>query len=96
MRYVMKYLENHNIQWLIDLPHNTFRPHNNAKCLVLVLEKSTKQQPQINMAVAEEMGHDHQGKEIYRWDVITKKINKGQLWDDIPIIIEEIAGKYLA
>src|SRR3989344_2713091 len=93
MRYVMKYLENHNIQWLIDLPHNTFRPHNNAKCLVLVLEKSTKQQPQINMAVAEEMGHDHQGKEIYRWDVITKKINKGQLWDDIPIIIEEIAGK---
>lgn len=93
MKYVMNFIENHNIQWLIDLPHNTFRPHNNAKCLVLVLEKNKKQQESINMAVAEEMGHDHQGKEIYRWDIESKQINKNQLWDDIPLIIEEFNEK---
>ena len=42
------------------------------------------------MAVAEEMGHDHQGKEIYRWDLKQNKINKNELWDDIPLIINEI------
>ena len=42
------------------------------------------------MAVAEEIGHDHQGKEIFRWDYIKKEANKTQLWDDIPLIIEEL------
>lgn len=89
MQYVMRYMQRHNIMWVIDLPHNTFRPHNNAKCLVLVLQKNTPQQPQINMAVAEQMGHDHQGKEIYRWDPVTKTINRNEIWDDIKLIIKE-------
>lgn len=82
-----------NITWLIDLPHNTFRPHNNAKCIVIILEKGKPQQERINMAVAEEMGHDHQGKEIYRWNYETGAINKAEVWDDIPLIIDEIRGK---
>jgi type I restriction enzyme M protein len=93
MGYVLEFIQKHNITWMIDLPHNTFRPHNNAKCLVLVLEKNKKQQKYINMVVAEEMGHDHQGKEIYRWDPITMKVDKSQLWDDIPLIIGEIKSK---
>ena len=86
---VMQFMEKHNIKWIIDLPHNTFRPHNNAKCIVIVLQKSTKQNKNINFAVAEEMGHDHQGREIYRWNPVTQKVNHDQLWDDIKIILEE-------
>jgi type I restriction enzyme M protein len=90
-RYVLHYmLRNNNVTWMLDLPHNTFRPHNNAKCVVIVLEKNKPQQEEINMAVAEEIGHDHQGKEIFRWDYIKKEANKTQLWDDIPLIIEEL------
>jgi len=89
-RYVLEYIQkNNNITWVIDLPHNTFRPHNNAKCVVIILEKNRPQQAKINMAVAEEMGHNHQGKEIYRWDYKTKSINRDELWDDIPLILKE-------
>lgn len=93
-RYVLHYmLRNNNVMWMLDLPHNTFRPHNNAKCVVIVLEKNRPQQEEINMAVAEEIGHDHQGKEIFRWDYIKKEADKSQLWDDIPLIIEELESK---
>lgn len=93
-KYVLNYLlKDNNITWLIDLPHNTFRPHNNAKCVVVILEKNVKQQKMINMAVAEEMGHNHQGKEIYRWDFKTKTINRTEIWDDIPLILNEINQK---
>jgi type I restriction enzyme M protein len=90
MQFVMQFMQRHNIMWMVDLPHNTFRPHNNAKCLVLILQKNRPQQEFINMAVAEQMGHDHQGKEIYRWDPVTKKINRKEVWDDIRLIIEEV------
>ena len=87
--YIRQFLAQHNIYCLIDLPHNTFRPHNNAKCIAVFLERDVPQQKNIMMCVAEEIGHDHQGKEIYRWDYETHK-NTGEIWDDIPAIIEEI------
>lgn len=88
-RYVMDFMRAHNIQWIIDLPHNTFRPHNNAKCIAIVLQKNVPQQKTINMAVAEEMGHDHQGKPIYRWDFHKKRLSS-EIWDDIALIIDEV------
>lgn len=88
-RFVMQFMERCNIQWIIDLPHNTFRPHNNAKCIVVILQKSVKQGKNINFAVAEEMGHDHQGKEIYRWNPVTQQVDAQRLWDDIQLIMEE-------
>lgn len=89
-RYVLHYmLKNNNVTWMLDLPHNTFRPHNNAKCVVIILEKNKPQQEEINMAVAEEIWHDHQGKEIYRWDYKKKEVDKSSFWDDIPLIIKE-------
>ncbi|GAW90721.1 N-6 DNA methylase [Flavobacterium psychrophilum] len=95
-RYVLHYmLKNNNVTWMLDLPHNTFRPHNNAKCIVIILEKNRPQQEEINMAVAEEIGHDHQGKEIYRWDYLKKEANKTELWDDIPLIINEFEKNHL-
>lgn len=71
-----------NIKWIIDLPHNTFRPHNNAKCCAIIIEKGKPQQEYINMAVAEYIGHDHQGKPIYNTDKSIK--------DDTTQIIKEI------
>jgi type I restriction enzyme M protein len=95
IRYVLEYiLKNNNLTWAIDLPHNTFRPHNNAKCLAVIIEKNRPQQDRINMAVIEQMGHDHQGKEIYRWDDKLKQIDKSQLWDDVPLVINEFENKF--
>ena len=89
-RYIMDYLQNNNnIIWVVDIPHNTFRPHNNAKCIIVILEKNKPQGKKINMAVAEQMGHNHQGKEIYRWDYKRNLIDKNALWDDIPLILKE-------
>ena len=88
-RFVMQFIEQCNIQWIIDLPHNTFRPHNNAKCVAIILQKSAKQAERISLAVAEEMGHDHQGKEIYRWDPVVQSVDPRRLWDDIQLIMEE-------
>lgn len=95
-KYVLNYLlKDNNVKWLIDLPHNTFRPHNNAKCIIVILEKKKSQQEIINMAVAEEMGHDHNGKVMYRWNYATKKTDKNSVWDDIPLIINEVnRGKF--
>lgn len=87
--YVMQFMAQHNIFCLIDLPHNTFRPHNNAKCIAVFLEKNVPQQEKIMMCVAEEVGHDHQGKELFRWNHKLKK-SSNELWDDIPLIINEI------
>ena len=42
-----------NIMWVIDLPHDTFRPHNNAKCCAVIIQKGVEQQEYINMAVAQ-------------------------------------------
>ena len=90
-RYVLDYmLKGNNVKWVVDLPHNTFRPHNNAKCICIILEKNVKQSKFINMAVAEQIGHNHQGKEIYRWDYEKKCVNKDELWDDIPRIVKEL------
>ncbi|PAF50315.1 N-6 DNA methylase [Helicobacter sp. 13S00477-4] len=74
--------KNNNILWIIDLPHNTFRPHNNAKCCAIVIQKGMPQQEYINMAVAEYIGHDHQGKPIYD--------DNKQIKDDTFQIIKEI------
>lgn len=85
---VMEYMfKDNNITHIIDLPHNTFRPYNNAKCIILILVKGEKQQSKIKMAVAEQMGHDHQGKSIFRLDENGKETN--ELWDDIAEIIKE-------
>ncbi|PIZ63875.1 DNA methyltransferase [Candidatus Saccharibacteria bacterium CG_4_10_14_0_2_um_filter_52_9] len=90
-RYVLEYMKkNNNFIAVIDLAHNTFRPYNNAKTVLLILEKNRPQQENIVMAVSEEIGHDHQGKPIYRYD---KKAHvfTNEIWDDTEIIRKELA-----
>lgn len=73
-----------NIRWVIDLPQDTFRPHNNAKCCAIIIQKGVPQQPHINMAVMEAIGHNHQGKPKYKEDGTT-------LDDDTAAATAEIA-----
>lgn len=89
---VRDFIFKHNIQWIIDLPHNTFRPHNNAKCIAIVIQKNIKQQEKVNMAVAEYIGHDHNGKPLYKYDT-DKHIYTKEILDDTEEIIKEIEGK---
>ena len=89
-KYIIEYIKKgNNIKAVVDLPHNTFRPHCNAKTLLLVLEKGRPQQDKITFAVAEEMGHNHQGRPIYRFDE-EKQIFTNEIWDDTKKIREEL------
>jgi type I restriction enzyme M protein len=90
VRYVLNYLKNgNNIIAIIDLAHNSFRPYNNAKTVLVVLEKGKKQQSKIVMAVAEEIGHDHNGKPIYKYNNLDHKFSDN-IWDDTKIIQKEL------
>lgn len=89
---VRDFIFQHNIQWIIDLPHNTFRPHNNAKCIAIVIQKNTPQQSKINMAVAEYVGHDHNGKPLYKYDK-ERNVYTNEILDDTKEIIREIKLK---
>lgn len=89
-RYVLDFMrKNNNFIALIDLAHNTFRPYNNAKTILLVLEKGREQQSKIIMGVAEEIGHDHNGKPIFRYDEENHKFTD-IIWDDTEIIRKEL------
>jgi len=37
-----------------------------------------------------EMGHDHNGKPIYKWDHNTQTVNKNEIWDDVANIVNEV------
>lgn len=88
-KVVRDFIFRNNIQWIIDLPHDTFRPHNNAKCIAIVIQKNRKQQEKINMAVSEYIGHDHNGKPLFKVDTRTGFITN-EILDDTGKIIEEI------
>jgi type I restriction enzyme M protein len=89
-KYILEYIKkNNNIKAVVDLPHNTFRPYCNAKTVLLVLEKGKPQQNKIIMAVAEEMGHDHRGKPVYRYDEEHHQFTN-ESWDDTAIIRKEL------
>ncbi len=90
-KYVLNYIKRHNIIAIFDLPHNSFRPHCNAKTCLLILQKNRPQNKKIFMAVAEEMGNDHLGREIYKYDLENNKLLP-EIWDDTKEIIKEIDG----
>ena len=90
--HVRHFMTQHNVMALIDLPHNTFRPFNNAKCVAIIFEKNRPQQENITMVVAEQMGHDHRGMPIYRYDTDTHEVTL-DLWDDLSDALADIKAK---
>ena len=90
-KYVLNYIKKHNIIAVFDLPHNSFRPHCNAKTCLLILEKNKPQNKKIFMGVAEEMGNDHLGRELHKYDLENHKLLP-EIWDDTKEIIKEIEG----
>ena len=84
LSYLRQFIvKNNNLKVVVQLPHNTFRPYCNAKTCLLVLEKGTPQQDTVVMAVPEEMGHDHNGKTLYRPGTV-------DVWDDIAVVKGEL------
>ena len=71
---------------VIDLSHNTFRPHCNAKTCLMVWQKGRTAKPKdkVLMAEAIQMGHDHQGKTLYRPGT------PNEVWNDLPSILDEL------
>jgi len=92
--YILKYLfDNTQILASVSLAQETFLPEAHAKTTVLFLERK-KPEPnyKIFMAIATKIGHDKNGKPLYKTDKIGKPVlnNKGEkiIDDDIPEIIE--------
>lgn len=86
MRHLRHYIASSGrVLAVIDLPHNTFRPHCNAKTCLLILRKGAPAQSEddVLMAEAVQMGHDHQGKPMYRPGTT-------ELWNDFPEITKEL------
>ncbi len=77
----------HNITHIIDLPHDTFKPFNNAKCIAIILEKKQKQQQKIMLINLKEIGHTHTGETKYVYDY-ENKVQTKELADDVPKVLD--------
>ena len=86
--YLRSFITNRSsIEAIIHLPHNTFRPHCNAKTCLLILKKTKVQSRTVIMATPKEMGHDHQGKPLFRPDT-------EEIWDDLKTVTQELNNPY--
>ena len=86
-QYILQFLLRWKILHVIDLSHDTFRPDNNAKTVVVILQKS-KPSPkdEVFFSIATTVGHDHTGRTLYKIDPNTNK-RTNEVDDDIPRII---------
>jgi len=86
--HILQLLEQYKILHVIDLSHDTFRPHNNAKTVVVILEKNKPTaNHQIYFSIAKTVGHDHTGRILYKIDPKTNT-KTDEVDDTIPLIID--------
>ena len=83
----------HNIMAIIDIPHDTFRPYNNAKTDIIFIQKGTPQQDKVLAIKIKNIGHDHQGEVNYMYDLETDTFDKSKINDDTIKIIPAIKNK---
>lgn len=88
-KFRKEFFYKNNVTDIIDLPHDTFRPYNNAKCIVIILEKNREQCEFIRMINIKEMGHDHNGDIKYVFDYENHEYTN-IVEDDIPFIIDDL------
>lgn len=81
-----------NITHIIDLPHDTFKPYNNAKTDIIFIQKNIKQQEDICAIKINDIGHDHLGSAKYVLDENTYEFTD-KIADDIPGVIQSLKTK---
>jgi len=93
-RYIFEFiLANAKVMAIVSCSHETFQPSTHTKTSVLFLEKTKpKNDYNIFMAIAEKVGHDKNGKIIYKRDksgnFILDENGNEIMDDDLPIITE--------
>jgi type I restriction enzyme M protein len=95
-KYVWQYiLENAKILAVISLPPETFLPSTHTKTSVLFLEKTKPERDDyaIFMAIAKKVGHDKNGKIIFKMDkkgnYILDEYGNRIIDDDLPVIVSK-------
>jgi len=83
----------HNIKCLIDIPHDTFRPYNNAKCNVIFIEKNKEQESEVLAINIKNIGHNHLGETDYVYDINTNTFDLSKINDDTKLITKAIKNK---
>jgi len=80
-RYIWEYISSvASITGIVSLPQETFQPSTHTKTSVLFLQKSKTVSTSVFMGIASSVGHDKNGKPLYKLDE-TQVID-----DDLPII----------
>ena len=92
-RYIWEYIsQNASIIGVVSLSQETFQPSTHTKTSVLFLKKTTKRPKKIFMAIANAIGHNKNGKPVYKiksngnflYDQNSQKI----IDDDLPVIVK--------
>ena len=83
-RYIWEYVTSVcSVTGIVSLPQETFQPSTHTKTSVLFLEKTTKRHNSLFMAIAGSIGHNKNGKPIYKKDAETGEEIPD---DDVPAI----------
>ena len=86
-RYIWEYISSVAlIIGVVSLSQETFQPSTHTKTSVLFLKKTTERPKSIFMAIANSVGHNKNGKPVYKID---KYSNGKVLDDDLPIIAKK-------
>ena len=82
-RYIWEYISSvASVLGVVSLSQETFQPSTHTKTSVLFLKKTTKRPKSIFMAIARKVGHNKNGKPIYRLGQNGEKVSD----DDLPSI----------
>ncbi len=96
-RYIWEYIRKYtSILGIVSLSQETFQPSTHTKTSVVFLEKKQNNRSNIFMAIANAIGHDKNGKEIFKIDkdgsVIYDKNGKKTLDDETPEIAKNFSS----
>ncbi len=92
-RYIWEFIRKYtSIIGIVSLSQETFQPSTHTKTSIVFLEKKTEKRQKIFMAIAKAIGHNKNGKEVYKINkdgsfILDKNYNK-ILDDDTPEIAE--------
>ncbi|MBN2158232.1 MAG: N-6 DNA methylase [Spirochaetes bacterium] len=95
-RYIWEYVKKHaSIIGVVGLSHEAFQPSTHTKTSVLFIEKKKRSRKRIFMAIADAVGHNKNGKEIYRMNAdgtfVLDDHGERIIDDDTPAITEKFS-----